>query len=50
MPRGRERDLPFDIILRVIPASDWRQIDRGLQQRVHALNSSSPTSTATAAS
>src|SRR4029078_4984667 len=25
-------------IPRVIPASDWRQIDRGLKQRVHALN------------
>jgi uncharacterized circularly permuted ATP-grasp superfamily protein len=35
---GTEKIFPFDIIPRVIPASDWRQIDRGLKQRVHALN------------
>ncbi|MCW5834469.1 MAG: circularly permuted type 2 ATP-grasp protein [Labilithrix sp.] len=35
---GTEKIFPFDIIPRVIPAADWRQIDRGLKQRVHALN------------
>lgn len=35
---GTEKIFPFDIIPRVIPASDWRTIDAGLKQRVHALN------------
>ncbi|HVJ93234.1 MAG TPA: circularly permuted type 2 ATP-grasp protein [Labilithrix sp.] len=35
---GTEKIFPFDIIPRVIPASDWQQLDRGLKQRVHALN------------
>jgi uncharacterized circularly permuted ATP-grasp superfamily protein len=33
-----DRAWPFDIIPRIIPASEWRQIERGLTQRVHALN------------
>jgi uncharacterized circularly permuted ATP-grasp superfamily protein len=35
---GTEKIFPFDIIPRVIGPADWRQIDRGLKQRVHALN------------
>jgi uncharacterized circularly permuted ATP-grasp superfamily protein len=35
---GTEKIFPFDIIPRVIPGSDWRPIERGLTQRVRALN------------
>lgn len=35
---GTEKIFPFDIIPRVIPASDWATIERGLVQRVRALN------------
>ncbi|MCA0176218.1 MAG: circularly permuted type 2 ATP-grasp protein [Proteobacteria bacterium] len=35
---GTERLIPFDIIPRVIPAHEWRQLERGLRQRVKALN------------
>jgi uncharacterized circularly permuted ATP-grasp superfamily protein len=35
---GTERLIPFDIIPRVIPASEWAFLDRGLKQRVRALN------------
>jgi uncharacterized circularly permuted ATP-grasp superfamily protein len=35
---GTERIFPFDLIPRIIPASDWDHIERGLQQRIHALN------------
>jgi len=33
-----DRAWPFDIIPRIIPASEWRCIERGLKQRVQALN------------
>ncbi|HXQ28693.1 MAG TPA: circularly permuted type 2 ATP-grasp protein [Gemmatimonadales bacterium] len=36
--RGVERTLPFDPIPRVITASDWALLERGLEQRVRALN------------
>jgi len=36
--RGTEKIFPFDPIPRVIPASDWRHVDRGLRQRTLALN------------
>jgi uncharacterized circularly permuted ATP-grasp superfamily protein len=36
--RGTERLFPFDLIPRIISNSEWRQIDRGLAQRVMALN------------
>src|ERR1700681_509827 len=36
--RGTERLLPFDLIPRIIPNSEWQRIDRGLAQRVVALN------------
>ncbi len=35
---GTERLIPFDIIPRVIPASEWSFLDSGLKQRVRALN------------
>jgi uncharacterized circularly permuted ATP-grasp superfamily protein len=36
--RGQEKIFPFDLIPRVIPASVWDTIERGLVQRVTALN------------
>src|SRR5579862_1053043 len=36
--RGTERLFPFDLIPRIIPQSEWQRIDRGLSQRVVALN------------
>ena len=36
--RGTERLFPFDLIPRILPHSEWRQIERGLTQRVLALN------------
>jgi len=36
--RGQEKIFPFDLIPRVIPASVWDTIERGLIQRVTALN------------
>lgn len=35
---GTERLIPFDIIPRIIPAREWRQLEAGLRQRVQALN------------
>jgi uncharacterized circularly permuted ATP-grasp superfamily protein len=35
---GTEKIFPFDIIPRIIPADEWIPIERGLRQRVHALN------------
>jgi uncharacterized circularly permuted ATP-grasp superfamily protein len=35
---GSERTIPFDIVPRVFPASDWAMLERGLVQRVQALN------------
>jgi uncharacterized circularly permuted ATP-grasp superfamily protein len=35
---GTERLIPFDLIPRVIPAHEWQQMERGLRQRVTALN------------
>ncbi|HVB86678.1 MAG TPA: circularly permuted type 2 ATP-grasp protein [Candidatus Dormibacteraeota bacterium] len=36
--RGTERLFPFDLIPRILPSSEWEHIDRGLSQRVVALN------------
>lgn len=33
-----DRDWPFDIIPRPIPASEWQQVEKGLKQRMKALN------------
>jgi len=35
---GTEKIFPFDIIPRIVAADEWAQIDRGLRQRIHALN------------
>jgi uncharacterized circularly permuted ATP-grasp superfamily protein len=36
--RGVEKPWPFDLIPRIIPADEWDHIERGLKQRLHALN------------
>jgi uncharacterized circularly permuted ATP-grasp superfamily protein len=33
-----ERLIPFDIVPRIIPPAEWKMLDRGLRQRVQALN------------
>jgi uncharacterized circularly permuted ATP-grasp superfamily protein len=35
---GTERIFPFDIVPRIVAAAEWDRIERGLKQRVHALN------------
>ena len=35
---GTERIFPFDLIPRIVPAHEWERIERGLKQRIHALN------------
>ena len=35
---GTERLIPFDLIPRIIPASEWEMLENGLRQRVTALN------------
>jgi uncharacterized circularly permuted ATP-grasp superfamily protein len=35
---GIERIFPFDLVPRIIPQSEWQLLDRGLRQRVTALN------------
>jgi uncharacterized circularly permuted ATP-grasp superfamily protein len=35
---GVEKILPFDMIPRIIPASEWRQLEVGLKQRARALD------------
>ncbi|MEB3829286.1 circularly permuted type 2 ATP-grasp protein [Phormidium sp. CCY1219] len=35
---GTERIFPFDLIPRIVVADEWAYIDRGLKQRIHALN------------
>jgi uncharacterized circularly permuted ATP-grasp superfamily protein len=36
--RGTERLFPFDLVPRILPHSEWDHIERGLGQRVRALN------------
>ena len=36
--KGEERLIPFDIVPRVIPRAEWEELERGLKQRVTALN------------
>ncbi len=36
---GTERLIPFDLVPRIIPADEWMKLERGLKQRVQALNS-----------
>ena len=35
---GTERIFPFDLIPRIVTGEDWAWIERGLKQRIHALN------------
>ncbi|MDE0687497.1 MAG: circularly permuted type 2 ATP-grasp protein [Candidatus Poribacteria bacterium] len=36
--QGIEKIFPFDLIPRIIDANEWEWIERGLKQRIHALN------------
>jgi uncharacterized circularly permuted ATP-grasp superfamily protein len=36
--QGTERIFPFDLIPRIIPAVEWEHLERGLEQRITALN------------
>src|ERR1700744_3342593 len=36
--RGVEKIFPFDLMPRIIPANEWDVIERGLVQRITALN------------
>jgi uncharacterized circularly permuted ATP-grasp superfamily protein len=35
---GVERIFPFDLIPRIVPSNEWAHIERGLKQRIQALN------------
>jgi len=35
---GTERIFPFDLVPRILPKSEWEQIEAGLKQRITALN------------
>src|SRR6202166_1300634 len=35
---GAERIFPFDLIPRIVRSDEWARIERGLKQRIHALN------------
>ena len=35
---GTDRIFPFDLIPRIVPADEWKQVERGLEQRIRALN------------
>jgi uncharacterized circularly permuted ATP-grasp superfamily protein len=35
---GVERIFPFDLVPRIVPASEWKTIEAGLEQRIIALN------------
>jgi len=35
---GTERIFPFDLIPRIVGAAEWQRLERGLRQRIHALN------------
>ena len=36
--QGAEKIFPFDLLPRIIPATEWEHIERGLAQRITALN------------
>src|SRR4051812_24769570 len=36
--QGTERIFPFDLVPRIIPATEWEHLERGLKQRITALN------------
>ncbi len=35
---GTEKIFPFDLVPRILPADEWERLERGLRQRIHALN------------
>jgi uncharacterized circularly permuted ATP-grasp superfamily protein len=35
---GVEKTFPFDLIPRIVGSNEWRKIEKGLKQRMHALN------------
>src|SRR5512138_1750523 len=35
---GVEKIFPFDLVPRIVPAAEWSRIERGLKQRITALN------------
>ena len=35
---GTERIFPFDVLPRIIAAAEWEYLERGLKQRITALN------------
>src|SRR5436309_6328185 len=35
---GVEKTLPFDLVTRIVQAAEWDRIERGLKQRIRALN------------
>jgi uncharacterized circularly permuted ATP-grasp superfamily protein len=35
---GVEKTLPFDLVPRIVTATEWNQIEKGLKQRIRALN------------
>ena len=35
---GTERPFPFDLVPRIVRAEEWDWLERGLRQRIHALN------------
>ncbi len=36
--KGTEKIFPFDIIPRIVPAAEWEAVEKGLKQRIKALN------------
>ncbi|MCA9410731.1 MAG: circularly permuted type 2 ATP-grasp protein [Candidatus Omnitrophica bacterium] len=36
--QSTDRIFPFDIVPRIVPGGEWVQIEKGLKQRIHALN------------
>ncbi|MBY0406628.1 MAG: circularly permuted type 2 ATP-grasp protein, partial [Rickettsiales bacterium] len=36
--KGTEKIMPFDIIPRLVPGDEWAVLEKGLKQRIHALN------------
>lgn len=35
---GREKIFPFDIVPRIVRCTEWERVEKGLRQRIHALN------------
>src|SRR6266576_1781795 len=35
---GVEKTLPFDLVPRIVSATEWQRIEKGLKQRIQALN------------